>query len=95
MQKNSVLKHSIQGRLQVKRITQAHYVIYTDWIPPFKTCLTEISICSYFGWPYHCSVMLVTQQWMSSSLNKCYATSNKFSWELLVDCCVTNITEQW
>jgi len=31
---------------------------YPDWPKPFHTCVTEISICSHFGWHYRCSVAL-------------------------------------
>ena len=47
MQKNSVLEHLVQRRLQVKRITQAHHAIYTkatDRMQPFEACINESSI---------------------------------------------------
>jgi len=46
--------------LQVSSVTRAHHTIYTDWIKPFDTRVTEISICSHSAWHYCCSVALVT-----------------------------------
>jgi len=57
--------------------------ILTEWIKPFDTCVTEISICFHSGRHYRCPVTL------------CYVTINeKFSW-LLLHCRVTYVTGQW
>ena len=48
--KNSVLEHSVQRRLQVKRVTRAQHAIFTkatDRMQPFEACIIEISICFY------------------------------------------------
>jgi len=64
-QKNSVLEHSVQRRLQVKRVTRAQHAIYTKAtgrMQPFEACIIEISICFYSGYHYRCYVTVVTQQ---------------------------------
>ena len=48
----------LHGRLQFNSVTRAHRTIYTDWTQSFEACITYI--CIHSGWPYRCSVMLVT-----------------------------------
>jgi len=46
----------LQGWLKVYSVTRAHDAIYVEWLHPFETWVTEISICFHSGWHYRCSV---------------------------------------